>query len=200
MANSSVSNQEIEAKFLSINKSAMIDKLESLGAQKEFTILYRRKVFDYPDRRLDKDDAWLRLRDEGEQTTLTYKRRIGVTDSHAGNNDQGMEELEVIVGDFDTMSEILLKTGLELKHYAENRRTRYLLNDVEVDIDEWPMLEPYLEIEANNWPAIDDMARKLGIDPQTKMICSTNQIYARSGIVFNDFQYITFHQQIRREE
>jgi adenylate cyclase class 2 len=192
-------NQEIEAKFLHIDKADMISRLEKLGAAKKFEILYRRKVFDYADRRLDKNASWIRLRDEGNQVTLTYKHRLGVTDLAAGHNDEGMEELEVVVSDFDTTAEILLKTGLEIKHYAENRRTRYIVDNVEVDIDEWPLLNPYLEIEASSWEEIDATASKLGLDPADKVICSSNQIYKRQGIRFNDYAIITFNQQIKHE-
>jgi adenylate cyclase class 2 len=192
-----MSDQEIEAKFLNIDKSQVIDRLTKLGAIQQFEILYRRQVFDYPDRRLDKNAAWIRLRDEGYQTTLTYKRRLGVKDRNRGQDDEGMEELEVIVSDFDTTAAILLKTGLELNHYAENKRTRYLLDDVEVDIDEWPLLEPYIEIEAASWPEVDETAQKIGLNPQDKIICSTNQIYDRLGIRFNDYRYVTFDRQIK---
>lgn len=191
--------QEIEAKFLNIDKADMVTKLEKLGATKAFEILYRRKVFDYPDRRLDKDASWIRLRDEGNQITLAYKHRLGVTDLAAGHNDEGMEELEVIVNDFDTTAEILLKTGLEIKHYAENRRIRYMLDNIEVDIDEWPLLNPYLEIEASSWGKVDTTAQKLDLDPAEKVICSSNQIYKRQGITFNDYAIITFNQQVKHQ-
>ncbi len=192
-------NEEIEAKFLHIDKQAIIAKLESLGAKKQFETLYRRKVFDYPDRRLDKNHSWIRLRDEGDQITLTYKHRLGVTDGPGGHNDAGMEELEVIVSDFDTTAEIMLKTGLELKHYVENKRIRYLLDNIEIDIDEWPLLEPYLEIEAQTWDQIDQAATALGFNPADKVICSTNQIYHRVGLSVNDYAVITFNQQIKHD-
>ena len=193
-------NEEIEAKYLQIDRDAIIQKLEELNAQKQFEIVYRRKVFDYADLRLDKDNSWLRLRDEGDRITLTFKRRLGVTDNQTGFDDAGMEETEIEVSDFDQAAEILIKTGLELKHYAENKRTRYLLDGVEVDIDEWPLIPTYLEIEGFSWDEIDKTATMLGFTPDDKVICSAHQIYARQGIIVNEYQFLTFDQQIKHKK
>jgi adenylate cyclase class 2 len=188
-------SQEIEAKILNISIDNIIKKLESLGATKEFSITYRRKVFDYTDRRLDRDNAWLRLRDEGNAVTLSFKQRQGVKHGNGGFDDDGMKELEVTVSDFDTTAEIILSTGLELKHYAENKRTRFQLGAVEVDIDEWPLIPPYLEIEAPSWEEVDQTIEQLGYTPQEKVICSAHQIYAQHGMNVNDYVYITFERQ-----
>ena len=59
-------NTEMEIKFLDINKEGLRRKLKDLGCvlvEKER--LMKRKVFDYPDRILEKQKAWIRVRDEG---------------------------------------------------------------------------------------------------------------------------------------
>ena len=58
--------EEIEVKFLNIDSDLMEKKLLKIGAKKVFEKLYHRKVFDYPDLRLNDQGAWVRLRDEGE--------------------------------------------------------------------------------------------------------------------------------------
>ncbi len=45
--------EEIEVKFLNINQSEIEQKLQKIGAVKQFEKLYRRKVYDYPDLRLN---------------------------------------------------------------------------------------------------------------------------------------------------
>jgi len=53
--------EEFEAKFLDINPATMAKKIESLGAKRQYKKLFRRYVFDFPDRRLNSDSSWLRL-------------------------------------------------------------------------------------------------------------------------------------------
>ena len=59
----------------------------------------------------------------------------------------GMKELETEVADFHTTHEILQELGYTARAYQENRRTSYSFNDCDVEIDERPLIPPYLEIE-----------------------------------------------------
>lgn len=162
--------------------------------------MYRRRVFDYPDRSLDKKGAWLRLRDEGDSIKLTYKRRLGITDMHGGkSNDKGMEEIEVDVSDFDKTALMLNKLGFKEKFYQENRRVRYQLKTVEIDIDYWPLLDPYLEIEAKNWKDVDKTIGLLGLNPKDKKIFVTQQVYALKGINENEYSVLTLTKQVKRK-
>ena len=102
--------EEIEVKFLNIDADLLEKKLKEIGAKKIFEKLYRRKAFDYPDLRLDKAGAWVRLRDEGDKITLALKQRIGMA-ATPESNDESMEETEVEVNDFEKTADILLKTG-----------------------------------------------------------------------------------------
>ena len=87
-----------------------------------------------------------------------------------GVNDGGMEEIEVIVSDFDKTAELILAMGFVEKFYQENKRIRWIKDGVEFDIDTWPELEPYLEIEATSWKKIDEAARELGLNLGNKKI------------------------------
>ncbi|MFH0791656.1 MAG: CYTH domain-containing protein [bacterium] len=150
--------------------------------------------------RLDKEGAWIRVRDEGEQITLTFKKRLGFKTHDGTANDEGMEEVEVIVNDFDKTAELLSKIGLKEKHYIENRRIRYLLNGVEFDIDSYPQLKPFLEIEARSWDKIDEAINWLGLNPADKKIFSTNQVYRLNGIEESEYSRITFEEMVKRVE
>lgn len=190
--------EECEVKFLNIDVDQLITKIESLGGVKQFDRIFKRIVFDYPDLRLnDEKAAWVRLRDEGDRVTLSYKQRLEVgTD---GSNDRSMLEHEVEVSNFEQTAEIFRSIGLIDKFYEENRRIQYILDNVELDIDYWPQLKPYLEIEADSWDKVDAMIGKLGFDPADKKIYSTHQIYADAGINENDYKRITFEEMVRRQ-
>jgi len=127
--------EEIEVKFLNIDPKETEKKLKEAGAEKVFDKVYRRKVFDYPDLRLNDRGAYLRLRDEGDKITLTLKQRLGVKSHDGKTNDEGMEEIEIKVSDFEKTAELLTKMGLKEKFYEENRRIRHQLDDIEFDID-----------------------------------------------------------------
>jgi len=190
--------EEIEVKFLNIDPDLIENKLVAIGAERIFEKLYRRRVFDYPDSRLHKKGAWLRLRDEGEKITLTYKERIGMKTFDGKTNDDSMEEVEINVSDFDKTAELLNKAGFIEKFYQENKRIRYQLNDIEFDIDFWPQLDPYLEIEAPSWEKIDEAIKLLELNPEDKRIFSTTQIYKLKGIEDIDYKEITFNGLIKR--
>jgi len=190
--------EEIEVKFLNIDPKETEKKLKEAGAEKVFDKVYRRKVFDYPDLRLNDRGAYLRLRDEGDKITLTLKQRLGVKSHDGKTNDEGMEEIEIKVSDFEKTAELLTKMGLKEKFYEENRRIRHQLDDIEFDIDFWPLLDPYLEIEAPSWEKIDEAIKLLKLDPKDKKIFSTYQVYQLKGIDENDYQILTFEKTIKK--
>ena len=190
--------EEIEVKFLNIDPVLIEKKLVDLGAEKTFEKIYRRRVFDHPDLRLNNRGAFVRLRDEGDKITLTFKQRLGVKTHDGKTNDKGMEEIEVNVSDFEKTAVLLKKIGLEEKFYEENRRIRYQLGDIEFDIDFWPLLEPYLEIEAPSWGKIDEAIKLLRLDPKDKKIFSTYQVYQLKGINENDYQILTLEKIVKK--
>ena len=192
--------QEIEVKFINIDQDKLQLKLAEIGAKKIGEYFYRRRVFDYPDWRLDKAASWLRLRDEGDCITLSFKKRTGA-DAHDGtSNDTGMEEIEVKVNDFDRTAELILKLGFIEKHYAENKRVRWIKDDVEFDIDTYPELEPYLEIEAPTWEKVDKAIEWLELNSADKKIFSANQAYALKGINVGEYTRLAFDGLVKRDQ
>ncbi len=187
--------EEIEVKFLNINRDHLKNQIIELGGKKLFETKYRITTFDFPDLRLNEQAAWVRLRSDGNETKLAYKQRQGVK---AGANDSSMLEHEVKVSDFEATSEILRRIGLVEKFLEEKKRTRYELDGVELDIDEMPLIPPYLEIEATSWADIDKMIEKLSLSQADKKICSAFQIYEASGINMLDYKILKFDQQEKR--
>jgi adenylate cyclase class 2 len=190
--------QENEVKFLNIDPEKIESKLKEIGAEKIFDKIYKRRVFDYPDLSLNEKGAYLRLRDEGDKITFTFKQRLGIKSHDGTQNDEGMEEIEVNVSDFEKTAELVLKLGLFEKFYEENRRIRYKLRNIEFDIDFWPLLNPYLEIEAPTWQDVDEGIKLLNLDPKDKKIFSTFQVYQLSGINELDYKILTLDKAIKK--
>ncbi len=187
--------EEVECKFLDVDVPQLEAQLKESGARRQFEELFRRSVFDYPGWPLDKKGAWLRVRDEGSRVTASYKQRLGMKQ---GENDEGMREVEITVDDFDTTCELFRSLGMEAKFYEENRRTQYLLDGVEVCIDEWPLIPPYVELEGDSWEALEKVAQKLGFNWEERKIYSTNQIYDEYGFNEHDYKVLTFDKQVLR--
>ena len=190
--------EEIEVVFLNVDKEALEKKLLSVGAHKVKDIFYRHVAMDYPDYRLNTDNSWIRLRDEGGEIVLSYKKRLGVTSQDGSTNDEGMEEVEVVVDSYDNMKLFLHKVGFIEKHEAEKKRTRWQRGETVFDVDTWPALPTFLEIEAPTWEDIDEATRLLGFDPKDRKICSANQIYRMHGMEVNDYRRIGFDGLIKK--
>ncbi len=189
--------EEIEVKFLDVDPKEMGKRIEKLGGKQEFDRLYRVITFDYPDLRLNEQAAWVRLRDEGDKVTLAYKQRQGV--GGKGQNDASMLEHEVVVSNFEATAQIFRSIGLIEKFNEEKRRIRYRLDGVELDIDEMPLIRPYLEIEGKSWAQVDEIIKKLGLNVDDKKIFSAFQIYELAGINMLDYQTLTFAKQTKRK-
>lgn len=186
--------EEIEVKFLDIDIDMLTKKLVSLGAVKKFEVVMKRKVFDFPGWPMSKEGAWLRVRDEGSKVTMSFKKRLGISDK----GDKGMEEVEVVVSDFEDACEMLLKIGMVVKFYEENKRSEYELDGVKIDIDRWPLLKPYVEIEGDSWEDVENISNKLGFSWEERKIMSTWQIYKMEGIDEGEYEKMTFEEQKKR--
>lgn len=145
---------EYEVRVLEIDKEKMIKKLEKLGAQKVADYDYRRRIYNFNPA---VDHKWIRLRTDGNKTTLTVKKLETL-------EIDGTKEIEISVSDFDETNQMLNELGYTSHTYQENKRTRYILNDVELDIDSWPYIPTYLEIEGKNEQAVKDMIKLLECD------------------------------------
>lgn len=150
---------EIEAKFLAVDHQELRDKLEQLGAECRRPMrVMQRKNFDFADHRLEHErNGWVRVRDEGNKTTLAYKQL----------NDRsltGTQEVSVVVSDFDTTCQLLEQIGLVASSYQETKRESWVLDDVEIELDEWPWVKPYVELEGPDEATVRTAAEKLGLD------------------------------------
>lgn len=149
---------EIEAKFLDVDVGALRTALEKAGATLVHEErLMRRKNFDHTDGRLEKIGGWIRVRDEGDKTTLTYKQLVDRTI-------EGTKEIEVVVDGFDKTCDFLLAIGMDNKSYQETKRERWELDDVEVTIDTWPWIPTFVELEGKSEEKLKSVTEKLGLN------------------------------------
>lgn len=161
---------EIEAKFLNCNHEHIRDKLQELGAVCEQPMRLMRRIVVHSEF-MSRKDAFLRIRDEGNRVTMTYKQ----FDDDTIN---GAKEHEVIVSDFDTVVALLDAAGLAYDTYQESKRENWRLGDVEIMLDEWPWLNSYVEIEGLSETGVRDLAAKLGLHWEDAVFGGVANVYA----------------------
>lgn len=164
--------REIEAKFLNVDFDQLRPKLKKLGAVCEQPMrTMRRVVIDFKDRNMQKGGlSWIRLRDEGNKVTLTHKTTI----EHQFG---GTEEIEVVVDSYEKTIEIFKAMGLFVHASQETKRETWKLGEVEIALDEWPWLNPFIEIEASSKNLVQETANKLGFDWEDAVFGSVTTVY-----------------------
>jgi hypothetical protein len=85
------------------------------------------------------------------------------------------------------------------KFSQEKKRITWKKGSVTFDIDTWPRLNTYLEIEGENWTDVDATVLELGFDLKDKVICSATQIYELNGINDKDYIIMNFDKWVKRD-
>ncbi len=148
----------------------------------------KRTIFAHP----QKENAYLRVRDEGSQITCTYKEIAqGNLDIHS------VKELETEVKDYETLVQIFTSLELRKKSVQETYREVWEINnEIEIMIDQWPGLEPFIEIEGKDEEVVKEYTEKLSFDWNDGLFGATDQIYKKYlGIepnIINNLPEITF--------
>ena len=179
---------EIEARLLECDVEKILKKLESCGAQFIGDWLQIRHCYDFDP---IKENSWIRLRTNGIETTLTIKEI-------SSNKIDGTKECEIVVSDFYETDEILNKLGYRARSKQENRRIRYMLDSVEIDIDFWPMIPAYIEFEAETEELIKRVCEKLEIDFEELTSLDVQRIYKSYGIDLQKIEELYLEDEKKR--
>lgn len=158
---------EYEVRTLNVDFDAVIRKLEAIGAEKVGVYHQKRYVYDFIP---EEKGRWIRLRSNGEETTLTIKEIKSL-------QIDGTKELEIVVSNFEDTNEVLKKLGYLPRTFQENFRIEYTLNGVNFDLDKWPMIPPYLEIEGQSEDDVLNMVRVLGFTESDVTTMDVDTIY-----------------------
>ncbi len=183
---------EYEATFLDINKDEIRQRLYKEGAKlikPEF--LQKRVVFNLPENLRGRN--WVRVRDEEDKITMTFK-------SIDGNKIESQKEINLTIDDFKKGIDFLETIGCQRKSYQETKREIWSLNNVEICIDEWPFLEPFVEVEGKSEKEVKAVSEKIGFDYSKAWFCGTGLIYSKRynipvEIISNEIPKIVFNME-----
>lgn len=166
---------ELEATFINIDKTILRERLKQAGAtlvQPE--IKMKKTIFD-----LGKN-VFARVRNEGRQICMTYK---SVADA---SRIDGTKEINVTVDDYDRAVAFITALGIRPKSQQETLRESWVLDNTEIDIDTWPWLPTFVEIEGKSSAAVEAVSTKLGFNFADAHFGSVDEIYKLYYNVTND--------------
>lgn len=161
---------EYEATFWPIQPDAIREKLADSKATRMYEErLMRRKAFNLPEP-LNSPHRWARVRDEGDSITMSVK-------DISGNRIEDQKESQITVNDFEEASNLLLILGCQEKAFQETRRELWQLDGVDITIDTWPFLQPFIETEGSNEADVRSVAEKLGMNWGEARFCAVSALY-----------------------
>lgn len=153
--NNNNDNREIEVRFLDIDKNALVKKLRSLKARDLGDDFLSELIFyDKAGKWQDKEKKFVRIRKTKAGVFMAFKHNQEDTAT-------GTTEIEIQVSDFQKTKEFLEAVGLSPFREQEKKRRTFRLGDVTIDIDTWPSVPTYVELEGPNEAALKAAAEKL---------------------------------------
>lgn len=181
---------EVEVKLGVDDLDEIARRLESAGANLTAARVYERNVrYESAADDLSERGVVLRMRQD-TRARLTYKEPVAQI--NGGMNTRF--EAEVVVDNFDTMALILERLGFMPYMVYEKYRTTYVLDNVEIVLDELPY-GTFIEIEGAP-DAINQMIDKLGLSTARRYIQNYIGLFAniraRRNLPFTDLTFDNF--------
>ena len=179
--------KEIETRFLDIDKNQLAQKLAALGAADKGEEKLEEIIFHAADMSWVGKRKFVRLRKKKDRTVLTYKENIGQTVDSA-------QEIELEVSDLEKCSEFLGKLGLKPMRQLEKYRHTFELDGVTIDIDSWPNIPPYVEIEGPSVESLRAVCEKLDMDWEKRFDGDAREVFRKYGYDLDNITVITFSE------
>lgn len=179
---------EIEVKFRIGETEPYEERLTKLGAKLIESGLERNIKFR--GNGIEKRKELLRLRTYGGKCLITHKRKPKKAPKHL----KVREETEILVDSCENAMKILEYLGYEKSWIYEKKRQVWVLDGVEVLIDELPLIGNFIEIEGSEEEIIST-AKKLGFSMKDASTTNYGEEYKKwrkkrnlpkEDIVFSD--------------
>jgi adenylate cyclase, class 2 len=188
---------EFEATFIDIDVDEVRNILKSLKAKLIKPETLMRRVTFFPPH--NDEHGWMRVRDEGDKITLSYKRFLGQKKAKTDIKMSDQQEICLRIDNFDEGVNLLKSLGAKQKSYQETKREEWHYENLEITIDTWPGLEPFVEVEGQNETEVKKFAKKMGFDYSQAIYGPVTLIYEKKlgipqDIINNHTPLITFEK------
>ncbi len=179
-------NREIEVRFLNINPKELIKKLQKLKARDEGEYKITETIF------YDKEKTWLnigkfvRIRKAKNKILVSYKH-------HQKHTATDTVEIEFEVSSFNKAKDFIESLGLVALRIQEKKRHTFRLGNIVLDIDTWPKIPTYLEIEGESEEDLKAIAQKLGFDWKNAVFENARIVIEKYyKVPVSTYKYFTF--------
>ncbi len=180
-------NIEIEARFKDIQVDKIIKNIIDLGGQDLGEKFLEETIFYDKELRWRDEGKFARLRSFDGKNIFTYK--------HIKKDSiDGAEEIEFSIDEPSQLKEFLLRLELIAFRTQQKKRHTLILDGVILDIDQWPLIPPYLEIEGKSESEVHAVAEKIGFDWNDALFIDARKIIEGYGIDVSKFKYFTFEK------
>ncbi len=152
--------QEIETKVLDINPAEIQEKLTALGASKLQETRLAVDWFHPIGTEEGKDEWFLRIRSNSAgKHEVTWKAVLAVEGIA-----RTCKEINFMIEEPEKLADLFAELGLEKYGHQEKDRISYALRDWRFDLDHYPGMPPYLEIEGTSEAHIKEAMKLLGVE------------------------------------
>jgi len=137
---------EIETKVLDIDVNQILKKFAELGAKKILETKYKVNWYRQIGTEEGNDSWFLRIRSNSKGVhEVTWKAKsniLGTARKH--------KEINFEITEPDKLADLFAEIGLENYAYQEKERLSFIYKDWRFDIDQYPQIPAYLEIEGKS--------------------------------------------------
>ena len=131
---------------------------------------------------------WIRVRQTNDKTTIAVKHIL----ADNGTGLQQMLETEIDVPSIKEANNLLEALGYSYKSYQEKERITYILDGYELDIDTWPGIPTYFEVEGESEEDLENILNKLGYSMKDTISCTADDVYRKYGKSMFDNRELKF--------
>lgn len=150
---------EIETKILEVNPGEIAQRLDKIGAKKTEDTLLSVDWLRFADSAPNQQDWYLRIRSYKEKKVeITWKGK-----SHVHGVSRSHPEINLLVENHGQARALFEAIGMIVYAHQEKYRTSWDLDGVHFDLDTYPNMPSYLEIEADSDETIQKMIQTLGL-------------------------------------
>jgi adenylate cyclase class 2 len=150
---------EIETKVLEVDVNSLIKNLGELGAEKIQEVMLTVDWFSAPGFDKDHQPWFLRVRSYSTgKIEVTWKGKHTIEGAV-----RKVPEINLNVENYEKMKMLFEAIGLVCYAHQEKKRISWRLENVQFDLDTYPKMPAYLEIEASSEKEIAEMIKKLNL-------------------------------------
>lgn len=155
--------EEIELQFIDIDVDTFRDRLEEVGATSIHGPLVYKSSYLYIERGKDNYSKFIRIRIEGTVLTVTIKetgegfaKELEYASDNIDMYDETVSFFTSLVPDVPVVT-------------VEKRSEKWKYDDIMINIDQWPGLPKYIEVEGPGEEDLFEFMRDLGYENGTKL-------------------------------